>query len=165
MARLMTPDGTEIAYDLMGSRPVLVLLHRLTQARRAGDPLVGPLAADHTVLAVDLPGHGESSEPPSYDLPVLAGAVASAVQALDLHDPLVIGHSLGGVVATLYGGMAPARGVINIDQSLALGDFKAALAQLEPALRGDEASFQAAIAVVFDALDGALPAAERDRVA
>ena len=164
MAKLTTGDGVEMAYELSGSGPALLLIHGITESHRMWDPLIPPLAADHTVLAVDLPGHGQSSPPPSYHVETLAAAVAQTTEALDISGPLVIGHSLGGVVATVYGGIAACRGVINVDQPLALSDFKQALAQLEPALRGDEATFQAAIALVFEGLTGALPESERDRV-
>src|SRR5204862_8267915 len=87
MARLTTPNGIEMAYDLIGTGLPLLLIDGITESRRMWDPLIAPLATDHTVLAVDLPGHGESSEPSSYDLPVLAGAVASAAEAVDLDNP------------------------------------------------------------------------------
>jgi pimeloyl-ACP methyl ester carboxylesterase len=47
-----------IAYDRTGDGPPLVLLHPLGADRRVWDPIVGPLAAAHEVIALDLPGFG-----------------------------------------------------------------------------------------------------------
>jgi pimeloyl-ACP methyl ester carboxylesterase len=58
--------------------PVL-LVHGLGGDRRTWDDLVEDLAADHTVIAPDLPGHGESDAPAGdYSL----GAHATALRDL-----------------------------------------------------------------------------------
>ena len=67
-------------------------------------------------------------------------------------------------MASAYAAIARPRAVINVDQPLKLADFKAALTQLEPMLRADEASFQAAIDMVFASMVGPLPADEAARV-
>lgn len=54
--------------------------------------------------------------------------------------------------------------VINIDQSLRLSAFKAALEQLEPMLKGDDESFQQALELMFTAMDGPLSASEQARL-
>ncbi len=154
MATVTTSDGVDIAYEVTGDGPLLVLVHGLTESHHAWDPLVPDLATDHTVLAVDLRGHGESAAAAPYDPANLAGDVAAAVDAAGLADPVVIGHSMGGVVVTAYASLHPCRGVINVDQSIALGDFQAMVKSVEPMLRGD--GFDDFIAALFDGLDGAL---------
>ena len=79
-------------------------------------------------------------------------------------EALLVGHSLGGAVVSAYAGSGSCRGVINIDQPLALAGFKDVLGQLEPALRSDTAGFRAAIEAVFDQMAGPLSGAERWRV-
>ena len=72
---------------------------------------------------------------------------------------------MGGVIVSAYGGAGhPARGIVNVDQPMALGAFKAALEPLIPMLQGDDASFREAVSTVFAVLDGALPAVERARL-
>lgn len=81
----------------------LVMLHGSSASRRAFDPLVyGPLAERHRVIAIDLPGHGESSnarDPASgYTIPGLADCVAEVLAALRIERFVVYGWSLGGHV-------------------------------------------------------------------
>ncbi|TVR36498.1 MAG: alpha/beta fold hydrolase [Nitriliruptor sp.] len=106
------PATVELAADVTGAGPVLVLLHGITEDARSWEPLVGPLATDHTVLTVDLRGHGRSPEADTYD-PVSMAADVHAVlvrEGLDDDPPLVVGHSMGGLVAVAYGAMFPTRG-------------------------------------------------------
>jgi pimeloyl-ACP methyl ester carboxylesterase len=153
-----------LAYETSGSGAPLLLIHGLTESRRMWDPLLPALAADHTVLAVDLPGHGESAPGASYAIDAMADEVAAVVRSVGMDAPTVVGHSLGGVVATAYAAMHPARRVLNIDQSLALGEFKGAVASIEAQLRGDEATFLATIDAMLGAMEGPMSPAESARM-
>src|SRR3954452_16719490 len=62
--RQVTPTGARLAYDRTGSGEPLVLLHGQGFSRRSWDPIVDTLAADRDVIAVDLPGHGDSPRQP-----------------------------------------------------------------------------------------------------
>jgi pimeloyl-ACP methyl ester carboxylesterase len=96
--------------------------------------------------------------------------------ATDVHDtvdavgfaadvaPLLVGHSLGGVVVSAYAALFGAAGVIDVDQPLRLAGFKAALAPIEPMVRGDQASCETAIGLVFESMHGPLPADELARI-
>ncbi len=162
MAVATTTDGVEIAYDRAGSGPTLVLVHGITESRRTWDPLVDDLASDHTVLAVDVRGHGESAMAATYDPMAMAGDVVAALAQEGLTDPLVIGHSLGGVVVTAFAAAHPCRGVVNVDQSIALGEFQELVRGAEPMLRSDD--FGAVIGALFADMQGPLPEAEAARV-
>jgi pimeloyl-ACP methyl ester carboxylesterase len=156
----------QLAHEFIGdsSAPALVLIHGITENRHAWHPLLRALSAHHQVLAVDLRGHGESDLDDGYDPISYAGDVVETAMSLGVDDALVIGHSLGGVVASAVAAISPVRGVINIDQPLRLSGFKAGLAQLEPMLKGDDESFQQAMAMMFGAMEGPLPAAEAERL-
>ncbi len=165
MQQVTTADGTRIAYAEGGQGRDLVLVHGITESRRAWDPVIAGLQATWRVVAVDARGHGESDRHPPYDPVTMANDVGAVVAALNLDDPLVVGHSMGGVVVSAYGGLGlPARGIVNVDQLLALGSFKEALEPLIPMLQGDDASFRDAMAMVFAVLDGPLPPDERARL-
>lgn len=153
-----------LAHDRTGTGPALVLIHGITECRSAWDPLLALFAQHYDVLRVDLRGHGQSAPGDVYDPITLATDVAQTVDAADMHSPLVVGHSLGGIVASAYAAVARPRAVVNVDQPLRLADFKAALSQLEPMLRGDGASFETAIDLVFRSMMGPLPDDEAARV-
>lgn len=155
-----------LAHELIGHAhdPSIVLIHGITDSRHAWHPLLHSLAAHHLVLAVDLRGHGESDSDVGYDPISYATDVVETASALGVNDALVVGHSLGGVVASAFAAIAPCRAVINIDQSLRLSAFKAALEQLEPMLKGDDESFQQALELMFTAMDGPLSASEQARL-
>jgi pimeloyl-ACP methyl ester carboxylesterase len=155
-------DGVEIAYDVRGTGPALVLVHGITECRRAWDPLVADLATDHTVVALDARGHGESGSAATYDSQAMAGDVAAVISDLGLADPLVVGHSMGGVVVTAFAAAHPCRGVVNVDQSIALGDFQDLVRAAEPMLRGDD--FEDVITGLFDSMQGPLPSEEVARI-
>ena len=74
-------------------------------------------------------GTGESPRTAPYDLATLAADVRAVVDSLGAEEaPLVVGHSMGGVVATAYAHAHPVRGVINVDQALALGAMQVKVA-------------------------------------
>jgi len=142
----------------------MVLIHGITDSRHAWRPLVHSLAQRHLVLAVDLRGHGESDFCAPYDPASFAGDLIDTMQALELTNPLVVGHSLGGVVATAYAAMAPCAGVINVDQPLRLAALKDTLAQLRPMLVGGDESFANAIDMMFASMNGRLSDDEQQRL-
>jgi len=156
-------DGVEIAYDVTGSGPPLVLVHGITQCRQMWDPLIVDLASDHTVVAIDMRGHGASGRAATYDNRVMADDVAAVLATEGLDAPLLVGHSMGGIVVTACAATHPCRGVLNIDQSLALGDFQELVRAVEPQLRGDE--FDTLVASFIDSLQDGLPDAEAERIA
>ena len=159
------PATVDLATDVTGTGPVLVLLHGIAEDARSWDPLVASLASDHTVVTVDLRGHGRSPEADTYDPASMAADVHAALvrDGLDDAPPLVVGHSMGGLIAVAYAAMFPTRGVIDIDQPLDLTAFQAQVREMEPMLRGD--AFADAIGAVFAAMRGPLPEDETQRIA
>lgn len=124
-----------------GGRPAVVLLHGLGADRRQWGPVRRELASrdpERRVVAFDLPGHGGSPRRDSYDLDEVAAVVHDAVTEAGLTAPIVVGHSLGGVLATVYGATYPVRGVVNVDQPLLVGGFAEILRRAEPVLRSPD---------------------------
>jgi pimeloyl-ACP methyl ester carboxylesterase len=120
-------------------RAPLVLLHGLTFDRAMWQPaLAGLRVADpgRQVLALDLPGHGDSPAWPGYDIDSVADAVHSAVRRAGLCAPVVVGHSLGAIVAMDYAARYPARGVVNVDQWLRVEQFVTLAKSLAGEIRG-----------------------------
>src|SRR4051794_16839101 len=94
-----------------GSGPPIVLLHGIGMSRHVWDPVVPLLAREHEVIAVDLPGFGESA--PLDAAPTVA-ALAAAVEGLGLERPHVAGNSLGGGIALELGRRGSAASVCAI---------------------------------------------------
>jgi pimeloyl-ACP methyl ester carboxylesterase len=92
----------QLAHSRWGSGEPLVLLHALGLSRKSWAPVIPALAERFDVVAVDLPGFGESEPlPPDVEpTPVaLARCVAELIDQLGLGGPHVAGNSLGGWVA------------------------------------------------------------------
>lgn len=87
-------------YDSEGAGTTFVMVHGNSASGMSfRHQLEGAFGQANRVLALDLPGHGQSESlagPESYSLPSYAAAVAGAAQALDLADAIFVGWSLGG---------------------------------------------------------------------
>ncbi|MGD9996598.1 MAG: alpha/beta fold hydrolase [Ilumatobacteraceae bacterium] len=153
-----------LALERSGRGPTLVLIHGITEQSEIWRPLIGPLSEHFDVIALDLRGHGRSPKGDTYDPVSLATDVHETIAELGIERPLVVGHSLGGVVASAYAVVGRPRAVVNVDQPLRLAGFQDALRQLEPMLRGDPATFAGAIDMLFDSMMGPLPSDEAARV-
>ena len=117
-------NGIDInCYQREGSRPgglPLVFLHGITCRWQDFRPLLKELEKDHPVYALDFRGHGASGRTADqYDLPDYAKDTSAFLARLD-QPPLIIAHSLGGLVASLVLGlgMARAAGMILFDPPL-----------------------------------------------
>ncbi|WP_328693986.1 alpha/beta fold hydrolase [Streptomyces phaeochromogenes] len=100
------PRTVTLAYARAGGGEPLLLLHGIGHHRQAWDPVVDILAAERDVIAVDLPGFGESPALPdglAHDLPTMNAALSGLCEALDLDRPHVAGNSLGGLLALELG--------------------------------------------------------------
>jgi pimeloyl-ACP methyl ester carboxylesterase len=89
--------------------------------------------------------------------------VADFVYAAHLESPRLIGHSLGGIVATVVASMCPVRSVLNVDQSLRLGSFIDVVRSIAAELADER--FCDAMNKEMEALAGpALPAPVREEL-
>lgn len=93
-----------LSYEVSGPRssetPVVVLLGSLGSDRRMWDSQVRDLQADHTVVAVDHRGHGDSEVVPGpCTVADLAADVLALLDSLEMDRFHVVGLSLGGAVA------------------------------------------------------------------
>jgi len=107
-----------IAYDRAGTGPVLVLLHPLGADRHVWEPVLDRLTAERDVIALDLPGFGDSPSlngdgPPTPA--ALAAAIAEFLPTIAPDGPHhVAGNSLGGWVALELAAAGHARTVTAI---------------------------------------------------
>jgi len=96
--------------DYGGPGPQTLILVHGGGANAHWFDLIGPaLAHSCRVLAVDLRGHGDSSwaEPPIYTFEAHMQDLRSLFQAEHIVAPLLMGHSMGGILLTQYTGTWP----------------------------------------------------------
>ncbi|MGK5695285.1 alpha/beta fold hydrolase [Streptomyces sp. URMC 128] len=95
-------QSVTLSYTRQGSGEPLLLLHGIGHHRQVWDPVIPALAAERDVIAVDLPGCGESPALPdgmAHDLPTMNTVLAALFGALRIERPHVAGNSLGGLLA------------------------------------------------------------------
>jgi pimeloyl-ACP methyl ester carboxylesterase len=103
-----------VAYERQGAGEPVVLLHGLGSHRLAWDRVVPLLTEHREVIAMDLPGFGESPDlDPGVprDLETAVAWLGSVFAALGVERPHVVGHSLGGLIALRLGQAGMARSV------------------------------------------------------
>jgi pimeloyl-ACP methyl ester carboxylesterase len=99
---VVTGAGISVAVrEFGGSGVPILLLHGAGHTLVDMAPLAGQLTCDHRVVAMDLRNHGRSGEGPWKWDQVLAD-IRAVVEALELTRPIVVGHSLGGMLAAMY---------------------------------------------------------------
>jgi pimeloyl-ACP methyl ester carboxylesterase len=82
----------------------IVFVHGLAGSQTTWASVLGDFAEKWRIVAVNLPGHGGSDKPSpadtDYSVSGLASALGEIIEKLDLTPAIVVGHSLGGAVAT-----------------------------------------------------------------
>lgn len=111
-------DGTVsiVAYEAGRSDAdrTIVFVHGLGQwTQAAWDYVAAALEPTHRIIALDLPGFGESSKPDrAYPLRFFRDALEAVVEAFALDRFSLAGHSLGGLVAASYAARQPSKVVL-----------------------------------------------------
>lgn len=106
MSTFTTQDGTEIFYKDWGAGQPVVFSHGWPLTADAWDAQMMFLCQRrHRVIAHDRRGHGRSSQPSNgNDMDTYADDLAELIEALDLRDIVLVGHSTGGGEVTRYVG-------------------------------------------------------------
>ena len=106
--RGFAPEGRGLAPE--GRGPAALLLHGLGGFAESWRHNIPALARVASVYAVDLPGFGRSSKPPTgYRLGDAVRALHGFIKAMGLERVAIVGHSLGGAVGLTYALTHPAR--------------------------------------------------------
>jgi len=97
--------GVNLHYAQAGKGPVVLLVHGLGTSSVTWGHNIEPLAAaGYTVLAPDLPGHGDSDKPRSlsYRPEAGAGLIHDFLNALGVDRVSLVGNSAGGLISSLF---------------------------------------------------------------
>jgi pimeloyl-ACP methyl ester carboxylesterase len=104
-------DAGRISTAQAGAGPTVIAIHGLGASKASFLPTLEALADDFRVIAMDLPGFGDSDKPlgAPYHAPFFASAVVALLDALGEDRAHLIGNSLGGRVALEVGLRHPER--------------------------------------------------------
>ena len=121
-SRFVRAAGLLWHVQVMGSGPVLLMLHGTGAATHSWRDLM-PLLAEHfTVVAPDLPGHGFTEAPAMarQSLPGMAKGLQSLLWALDVKPVVLVGHSAGAAIMLqmCLDGMVQPRLVVGLNAAL-----------------------------------------------
>jgi len=120
-------DGVRIAYETRGlGSPALVFVHGWCCSRRHWDFQISAFAQSALVVAIDLAGHGESaSNRENWSIARFGNDVTTVVDALELQDVILIGHSMGVDVVLEAARELDGRvhGLVWVDQYTTLSAF------------------------------------------
>jgi pimeloyl-ACP methyl ester carboxylesterase len=96
-------NGVKINYYEAGQGPPVMLLHGFGASAYSWRVQGPALAKDHRVFTLDLKGYGLSDKPEDgkYAISDQADLVAAFIRTRDLHDLVVMGHSMGGGVTLM----------------------------------------------------------------
>lgn len=113
---------------IAGSGPAILLVHGTASTGQSWSRVMGRLADHFTLLAPDLPGHGESEhpQPGRYSPRAMASALAGLLEqhgrerSLNLRPQLVVGHSAGAAVLAsgLASGLLDAKAFVAINPAM-----------------------------------------------
>src|ERR1700693_5927383 len=110
---MKTRDG-RFAYEAAGdpALPPLVFLHGIGGAARAWRGQLEFFGERYRAIAWDMPGYGDSAPLPAVTIATLADALQDFLQQIGASKPILVGHSIGGMIVqqwlTKYPGVAAA---------------------------------------------------------
>jgi pimeloyl-ACP methyl ester carboxylesterase len=96
-------QGTRVVFYDRGNGPALVLIHGMFGDHLDWETVLEPLGRTHRVIALDLPGFGNSDKPErEYSAEFFVAALDELLQSLGVERATVVGNSFGGIVSVLY---------------------------------------------------------------
>ncbi len=114
----------EVSYTDKGEGEVIVLLHGWGCSKEIFDELIERYSTKYRVIAIDLPGFGESEEPKEYEgTSFYVSILKQLLKELEITNPIIIGHSFGGKIGMLYASNNAVNKLILID-SAGIKSFK-----------------------------------------
>jgi pimeloyl-ACP methyl ester carboxylesterase len=103
VGHVTTSDGVSLYYLEAGSGKPILMIPGWSQSAEQFKHQVTGLSDRYRVIAVDMRGHGESDKPDfGYKISRLAKDVHDMIQALDLEEVNILGHSMGSSVIWNY---------------------------------------------------------------
>ncbi|MBW4083771.1 alpha/beta fold hydrolase [Paenibacillus sp. S150] len=96
-------EGSNICYSDQGKGDVIMLLHGFCGSSSYWEQVIPLLSGNYRVIAPDLRGHGASDAPlGAYSVDQMADDVLSLLNALEISECYLLGHSLGGYITLSF---------------------------------------------------------------
>lgn len=115
----IAPSGVIISYETAGRRgPPIVFVHGWSCDRSYWAGQIEHFSKARRVVSVDLAGHGQSGlQRDDWSVAAFGADVAAVLDALDLHEAVLVGHSMGAAVILEAAQQAPKRvaGLVAVD--------------------------------------------------
>ncbi|NPA66977.1 MAG: alpha/beta hydrolase [Chlorobi bacterium] len=110
MEKQIYNNNLKINYDIKGKGKPVILIHGFLETSETWSDFADCLSDNFLVISVDLPGHGKSE---LYNAPFTmckyAESVYSVLNAEDINNAFIVGHSMGGYVASAFAENYPER--------------------------------------------------------
>ncbi len=95
--------NTPLFYSSKGKGNPIVLLHGFLESSSIWDPFIEKLSEKRQVITIDLPGHGKSGNfAEIHSMELMADAVFTIIQELNIKEVTLVGHSMGGYVGLAF---------------------------------------------------------------
>lgn len=137
--RTLETEGKRFSYREAGDGPVLILLHGIGSGSGSWPHQLAALSTSYRVVAWDAPGYGETGalEQPNPDASAYAAALDRFLGALGIDRCLLLGHSLGALMAAAFAAARPqaVERLILSDPAGGYGDQDAAVREKRMARR------------------------------
>jgi pimeloyl-ACP methyl ester carboxylesterase len=112
-------NGVKLHYLVTGQGDPVLLLHGFAQSSQMWRPLMRELAKNHTVIAADLRGAGQSDAPAEgYTKSAMARDVHALMTQLGYPKVSVVGHDMGMMVAYAYAAQFPVQKIVLLEALL-----------------------------------------------
>ena len=142
MPELTRPTVTLHYEDTLRGDETIVFLHGWCDGSPSWGSTLEAFKGDYRCLAPDMRGHNRSGRPRDfcYSVEALSNDVVALCESLGVTKPVVVGHSFGGMLASVIAGRYPgfARAIVVEDQALDFRPFSAQMRNLEGVIRGEQ---------------------------
>ncbi|WP_339609606.1 alpha/beta hydrolase [uncultured Planktosalinus sp.] len=107
---LLNYKSSSFYYTRQGNGNALVLLHGFLENQTMWEPFISQLSDNHTVITIDLPGHGKSDcLGYIHTMEQMAEVVEAVLVKESITEANFIGHSMGGYVALAFAERYPKK--------------------------------------------------------
>ncbi len=159
-------DGAKIHYKSYGKgKDALVLIHGWTCNLENWRDQIPEFAKRSRVIALDLPGHGQSDKPQiAYTMDLFANAIDAVMRDAKVEHAVLVGHSMGTPVARQFYRKYPQKtlAIVIVDGGLRLFGTKEMRDGFLTMFRSP--GYKEAGKQMFTQMAGKLPAAEVERL-